>query len=291
MSDAPKKKSAANPRKKKTSSSDKPRVSDVAETQEKLRVAAQKPTAASEGVPPQTTPPAAPVLNEQLANQLRWGAIGVWLLTAILAGVLFGPPQVVLVLAAGALATVIWLFWSSLRTLLGETRLSGADAYAMGAVRAEEEQKRAVLRALKDLEFERSVGKISEDDYKRLAQEYRFEAKRLLRQIDEDSQSIRERAQQLVDQHLEKAGLGKKPEARTPEDIELAAMIGDAPVDDLGDHAQKAESNDANAEPSATAETDAASSEDVKEADRKEDADASADEKKAEKSAQGVGDV
>jgi hypothetical protein len=129
---------------------------------------------------------------------------------AITAGKLYGPPGVVLVLAGVALVSVIGLFWQSLRTLLGETPLSGADAYALGAPRTEEEQKRNVLRALKDLEFERAVGKISDDDYKQLVTHYRKEAKRLLRVIDEQNAPQRARAARIADERLAKLGLAPK---------------------------------------------------------------------------------
>jgi hypothetical protein len=94
---------------------------------------------------------------------------------------------------------------------LGETRLTGADAYALGAPRVEEEQKRAVLRALKDLEFERSVGKISDDDYKELVVSYRKEAKRLLRLLDEASADQRARAEKIVEERFAQLGLGPIP--------------------------------------------------------------------------------
>src|SRR5262249_33242273 len=70
-----------------------------------------------------------------------------------------------------------------------------------------EEQKRAVLRALKDLEFERSVGKISEEDYRVLVGQYRAEAKRLLRMLEEDVQPAREAVEALVAKRLRRAGL------------------------------------------------------------------------------------
>jgi ribosomal protein L40E len=113
----------------------------------------------------------------------------------------------ILLLAGGALVAVIAVFWASLRTLFGETPLSGADAYAIGAPRAEEEQKQAVLRALKDIEFERSVGKISEEDYQVLVARYRAEAKRLLRMLDADAQPRRKQVESLVEDHLRKEGL------------------------------------------------------------------------------------
>ena len=147
-------------------------------------------------------------LDRKIAEYVRIGLpIGIGVLV-ILAGVLVDASTAILVAAAGALIAVIAVFWSSLRTLLGETPLSGADAYVFGAPpRVEEEQKRAVLRALKDIEFERNVGKISEEDYAQLVKKYREEAKRLLQAIDEKSKAGRERAETLVQKKLRQAGL------------------------------------------------------------------------------------
>jgi len=167
-------------------------------------------SAAAKGAPAvekkQATAPESPMHISLSLPMLVVIAIGVFaLLVAI--GYVFTAPVAVLLLAALALMGVISFFWSSLRTLLGETRLSGADAYAIGAPRLEEEQKRAVLRALKDLEFERAVGKISDDDYRQLAVRYRDEAKRLLRLIDENAAADRERAQGIVTSMLIEEGL------------------------------------------------------------------------------------
>jgi hypothetical protein len=147
-------------------------------------------------------------LDRKISEAVRIGLPIVIVLLVILAGIFVNASTAVLVAAAGALIAVIAVFWSSLRTLLGETPLSGADAYVFGAPpRVEEEQKRAVLRALKDIEFERGVGKISEEDYQQLAQKYRAEAKRLLQTIDEKSAAGRERAEALVQKKLRHAGL------------------------------------------------------------------------------------
>jgi len=147
-------------------------------------------------------------LEEKIADAMKFGLPIVTAALAILAGALIDASTAVLILAAGLLVTVIAMFWASLRTLLGETPLSGADAYAIGAPpRAEEEQKRAVLRALKDLEFEKSVGKISEEDYKALVLQYRAEAKRLLQLLDEDAAPSRERAEALVQRRLKQLGM------------------------------------------------------------------------------------
>jgi len=147
-------------------------------------------------------------LDLQITEYLKYGVPAATLACAAAAGYLSGPASVVLVLAAGTLIAGIAIFWASVRTLVGETPLAGADAYALGAPRAEEEQKRAVLRALKDLEFERSVGKISEEDYQVLVAKYRAEAKRLLRAIEDESRPERSIAEALVAERLRAEGLG-----------------------------------------------------------------------------------
>ena len=95
------------------------------------------------------------------------------LVATIVVGMTFGLALAILVLAGCVLAGVITLFWLSVRNLSGDTPLSLDEALAMGAPTAAEEEKRAVLRALKDLEFERSVGKISEQDYLEFSARYR----------------------------------------------------------------------------------------------------------------------
>ncbi|WP_437505350.1 hypothetical protein [Sorangium sp. So ce1099] len=171
-------------------------------------------------------------LERQIVHYARFGVPLAALVGAGVAGLVAGPPAAILVLAGGALVAVIAIFWASLRVLLGETPLSGADAYALGAPRAEEEQKQAVLRALKDLEFERSVGKISDEDYAELVAKYRAEAKRLLRLLDADAQPRREQVAALVARHLRRAGLqddGGAPEAPEQQGEEDAASEpGDA---------------------------------------------------------------
>ncbi len=161
-------------------------------------------------------PPKAATKGREAAWMTRltdnaWLLIPVLVPVAVIVGMIQGAGAAFLVLIATALITVIALFWASVRTLLGETPLSGADAYALAAPRAEEEQKQAVLRALKDLEFERSVGKISDDDYSVLVSKYRAEAKRLLRVLEDDARPKRERVEGLVHARLVEAGLESMP--------------------------------------------------------------------------------
>ncbi|MEJ7732368.1 MAG: hypothetical protein WKG00_24585 [Polyangiaceae bacterium] len=157
-------------------------------------------------------------IDERITRYAKLGVPLVTLGTAAVVGITLGTPPALLVLAGGALVAVIATFWASVRTLLGETPLGGADAYALGAPRAEEEQKRAVLRALKDLEFERSIGKISEEDYAELVAKYREEAKRLLRVLDTDAAPARRQIEVLVARRLRDEGLASSADVADAED-------------------------------------------------------------------------
>ena len=98
--------------------------------------------------------------------------------------------------------------------LAGESPLTLEEALTLGAPSAEEEQKRVLLRALNDLKYERSVGKISEDDYAELSQRYREQAKQLMQQLEGEHEPARKRAEQLLQRRLVKAGLLPDPKKR-----------------------------------------------------------------------------
>ncbi len=211
----------------RTSSAEKPRSAlDPVLRARKRDVSAESepdddeegPFAAKDGAGDVAAVPGPPASDEPenkwvaLLSRNTWIAVPLLVPAAIVVGLIQGAQAVLLLLIGAALVGVITLFWNSLRTLLGETPLSGADAYAIAAPRAEEEQKQAVLRALKDLEFERSVGKISDEDYAVLVTKYRAEAKRLLRVIEEEARPRRERVEWLVQERLIAAGLAPKPD-------------------------------------------------------------------------------
>lgn len=135
----------------------------------------------------------------------RWAPPLLSLTIAIVLGNLYGVQLVVLTFAASALLLVIWLLWSSVQALAGESELTFEEAFSLGARSAEEEQKRAVLRALKDLEYERSVGKISEDDFHEYSARYRAEAKRLMQTLDENLAEGRKQVERELERRLTKA--------------------------------------------------------------------------------------
>lgn len=139
---------------------------------------------------------------QSYAAHARWAAPLLVIVLASLFGHHFGLGVGLLIVAGGVMCGSIWLIWSSLQGLSAEAPLTLDEALSLGAPSAEEEQKRAVLRALKDLEYERAVGKINEADYANLAEHYRNEAKRLLRAVDADLGPERERAEQILAERL-----------------------------------------------------------------------------------------
>lgn len=137
-----------------------------------------------------------------LQDHARWLYPIVVIALAAILGHFYGLGLSLLIVAGGVLGGSIWLIWSSLQGLGGDLPITLDEALSLGAPSVEEEQKRAVLRALKDLEYERAVGKINDDDYASLAQHYRSEAKRLLRVVDQDLGPERERAERILSERL-----------------------------------------------------------------------------------------
>jgi hypothetical protein len=159
--------------------------------------------------------PATPgsLLTPALARQLRLYVPLAWLAATIAAGVVSGVELAFLVAAAGVMVLAITLAWVSVQSLTGSASLGFEEALGMGAPSKAEEEKRSVLRALKDLEYERSVGKISPEDYAELSAKYRAEAKRLIQSLDETLAPARAEVEKALQKRLDKAGLaGAEPE-------------------------------------------------------------------------------
>jgi len=96
-------------------------------------------------------------------------------------------PTLLIALAALALMlTLLWL-WQSLRHAFAHV-LDQPDVPSRMLMSAERgsllSEKQALLAALKDLEAERDAGKLSQDDYRELNEQYRQRARQVLRQLD-----------------------------------------------------------------------------------------------------------
>ena len=137
--------------------------------------------------------------------------VGLAGLVAVAVGVSIDWGPAILVLAGASLIGTLSVVWRSIESLTEDSTLDLEEALSLAVPNEEEERKRSILRALRDLEFEHSVGKVTEEDYERLSQRYRAEARRLLRRIDEDLGPARKRAEHDLQVELHKAGLGEKP--------------------------------------------------------------------------------
>jgi len=170
------------------------------------------------------------------------GAAALWVPPATVVGsvgvgMTIGLGPAFLVLAGGMLLGAVMLLWSSLGRLTGESPLTLDEAIGLAAPSAEEERKRAVVRALKDLDYERSVGKISEEDYAELAARYRAEAKALLRSLDTGLAPLRKTAEKKLVARLKAEGISVEPRgaARQTEgndDVGESADTGATPPPD-----------------------------------------------------------
>ena len=169
-----------------------------------------------------------------------------WALT-LATGVTLGPPIAILVLASGVLLGVIALFWASLRILSGDAALSpelealDATAHAVDALAS---RKKMLVRALKDLDNERALGKLEEEDFEQLSYTYRGELKEVLTRIDATLEPHRPKAEDAARAYLAKAGLADSAERGTqPRETPAAADPNEAPEAD--ESAPQADEDDA----------------------------------------------
>lgn len=166
----------------------------------------------------------------ELTPSLVRAALGLIAIGAVpLSGVIFGIEIALLVAAFVALGLVIAFVWASVQNLTGDSPLTLEEALTLGQPSVEEEQKRAVLRALKDLEYERSVGKISDHDYAELSARYREEAKRLMQAVDASLTPARERAEKLLAERV------ARNEQRVDAKLEEAKIAAENEFADVGD--------------------------------------------------------
>lgn len=163
----------------------------------------------------------------------RGVAIGLPLVTvstALVVGVLIGPAVAILVVAAGTLLGVIALFWASLRVLSGDAALSpelealDATAHAVDALAS---RKRMLVRALKDLDNERALGKLEDEDHEQLSTAYRAELKVVLKSIDASLAPHRPKAEDAARLYLQKTGLVEAGDRAAPPPAESAPILDD----------------------------------------------------------------
>ncbi len=119
-------------------------------------------------------------------------------LTAGVAGWVQGAGLTVLVLAGGSFVVAIATLWSCLRSAVDQTAMTGAEAFALGSYGSTKEQKRAVLQVLRDLQVERALGTINEQDFEDSTARSQAEAQRLLTGTAKPKSRARQLAEKLL---------------------------------------------------------------------------------------------
>jgi hypothetical protein len=154
-------------------------------------------------------------------------AVGVW---SYVAG---GRESVAfLMLATIALGWVVWLLFRAAESLARAEQPDDA-AQVTGRRRKElEREKQALLKALKELEFDHEMGKVSDRDFGEIGQQYRARAIRVMRQLDEGGQQyeamiakeLAARLKKPVAPREEKKEAGKSEAAAAGEKKEAVAL-------------------------------------------------------------------
>jgi hypothetical protein len=217
------------------------RVSDENDSKDERE--AVQPTEPAAGANAAARPGPGQLLTPERTRQLRLLLPATWLVAVVAAGFFSGIELAFLVLAGGVLVLVITLMWVSVQSLTGSASLDFEEALGMGAPSKVEEEKRAVLRALKDLEYERGVGKISPEDYAELSARYRAEAKRLIQAVDETLAPARAEVERTLQKRLDRAGLDAPEPARSEEELESNDVTKSEPVGikSVGEKVEEAE--------------------------------------------------
>ena len=194
---------------------------------------------------PGTAPPPAPAEVPREGGIRPWHLLLVATMIAIAAGVFAtqGSGVVNTVAVTVAIATVAWAAAAAARTVapLVAPELGEQTEMVAGRTRAAlEREKMLVLRSIKEVEFDRAMGKISDADFQEVAGRLRARAAGLLRQLDADSTGYRA----LIERELS-TRVGRVPAAPAGAAAETAAAAPAPPA--AGTCADCGTANDADA--------------------------------------------
>jgi hypothetical protein len=113
------------------------------------------------------------------AATLGTGGVSAWSTSHVDSSAVF------LAAAAGLLGWIVWLLFGTARAMTGASAAT-ETAVATGRRRKElEREKQSLLKALKELEFDHEMKKISDKDFREIGAQYRGRAVRVMRQLDE----------------------------------------------------------------------------------------------------------
>ncbi len=98
--------------------------------------------------------------------------------------------------------------WRTFGPLAGADDISGADMLGGRTRAALDREKTLVLRSIKELEFDRAMGKVSEKDFGEMSARLRLRAAGLLRQLDAGT-TYREQIAQEIDKRVGPSSVGR----------------------------------------------------------------------------------
>jgi len=110
-------------------------------------------------------------------------------------------PQFFTFVTTVCLGAVFVALWLSLRALFQSAARSGESSLALSSDRqALLNEKHALLQGLRDLEQERDVGKVSQDDFDAMNARLRSRARVVFKELDAQVAPFRQQAESLVKQ-------------------------------------------------------------------------------------------
>lgn len=135
-----------------------------------------------------------------------------------------GQTPAAIILLSCAIFAAAYVGASALRTVLpltGTLREDAPEAIGDRTRAALEREKMLVLRSIKELEFDRGMGKVSEKDFDEMSARLRARAARLMRQLDAGS-LYREQIEKEIAKRLEKTSAASSNVGRTLPDAPSA---------------------------------------------------------------------
>jgi hypothetical protein len=123
-----------------------------------------------------------------------------------------------LVLAGSFLIWLTWLLYRTSAVLVEDAPDEAQVALSSRRRRELEREKQSILKALKELEFDHEMRKVSDDDFREIGGQYRLRAIRVLRMLDETGLDYK----QLIERDL-RAKMEKKRGGPAAEEKPAAA--------------------------------------------------------------------
>jgi hypothetical protein len=140
-------------------------------------------------------------------------AAAVLVFLRVVVGVAIDAPTLGLAVACAALIGALRGMWGVVFALTRprvETIVSESEVgLGLGSKAELREEKQRVLRAIKELEFDHAMGKLSDHDFKQVGDGYRLRAIEVIRALDEDQGELHP----LLREHLESLGQALRGEA------------------------------------------------------------------------------